>query len=200
MKTRLLLAVAVAAVIGITSCNGGDSKLAGELVGTWKGASGCVNSNRGNGGEMTCTPTFTFVRTDGTNGGTITIATDYTVAKDVETLASNLPVKATVNGNVDASGTWTVKDGDEIIVNLDPSKTVVNVDTSSLALNYATFTDAPVDSLNKIRARVAANVPDVVKHMVAGKVQKMRKFDDVRITGNTMTLEVGNDKITLIKQ
>lgn len=228
MKTKLLMAAALSVAIGLTSCNGSDSKLAGELVGTWKGNATEMskgkpdkpgkenkkvsdkfdnhrggernNVGHGDGGEMTCTPTFTFVRTDGINGGSINIAADYTVTKGVESVTTVIPVKATVNGNVIASGTWTVKDGDEIIVNLDSSKTIVNVDTASLVLSYAILTDAPQDSLDIIKERVAANIPDAIKPMLAGKVQKMRKFDDVKITGNTMTLEAGHNKMTFTKQ
>ena len=31
------MAAALSAVMGLASCDGGDAKLAGELVGTWKG-------------------------------------------------------------------------------------------------------------------------------------------------------------------
>lgn len=228
MKIKLLMAPALAVVIGLASCNGGDSKLAGELVGTWKGNATEMSKGkpdrpdkdgkhksdkddmrkegegnrpgRGDGGEMTCTPTLTFVKTDGTNGGTVNIAADYTLLKGVETSTTQIPVRATVNGTVSASGTWTVKDGDEIILNLDPTKTVVNVDTASLALNYARLTDAPQDSLKAIKGRVAANITDIIKPMLAGRIQKMHKFDDVKITGTTMTLEAGHNKITFTKQ
>lgn len=220
MKIKLVMVAVLSAMVGLTACDGGDSKLAGELVGTWKGNASEMMSGKKDKPEkddkhkgdernkpahfdtqeMTCTPTFTFVRTDGTNGGTINIAADYILAKGVETLATNIPVKATVKGNVSASGTWTVKDGDEIIVNLDPSKTIVDVDTASLALSYARLTDASVDSLNTIKGRVAANITDVIKPMLTGRMQKMHKFDDVKITGNTMTLEAGHNKITFMKQ
>lgn len=220
MKIKFLTTVALVAVLGLSSCNGGDAKLAGELAGTWKGNTAMVMKDkmdkpdkedkhkggdrdkapRGDGGEMTCTPTLTFVKTDGTNGGTLNISADYTVSRGVETTSITTPVKATVNGNVKASGTWTVKDDDEVIVTLDPSNTVVNIDTTSLALSYAKLTDAPQDSLNTIKGRVAANITDVIKPMIATRVQKMRKFDDVKITGNTMTLEAGHNKMTFTKQ
>lgn len=76
----------------------------------------------------------------------------------------------------------------------------MNVDTASLALSYARLTDTPVDSLNTIKQRVAANIPDVIKPMLAGEIQKLRKFDDVKITGNAMTLEAGHNKLTFTKQ
>lgn len=218
MKTKLLMVAALTAVIGLTSCSSEDARLAENLVGTWKGNTAEMikgkkdkpdkdvmrekgdRADRGDVGEMTCTPTLTFVRTDGINGGTINLSADYTVAKGVETVATTVPVKATVNGNVSASGTWTVEDGDEIVLNLDPTKTVVSVDTASLVLSYARLTDAPQDSLNTIRQRVAANLANVIQPMVAGKVQKMRKFDDVKITGTTMTLEAGHNNLTFTKQ
>lgn len=209
-----------AAIVGLTSCNGGDAKLAGELSGTWKGnTTGMMNGkkdkldkdskrNRGeidgarrdDSGEMTCTPTFTFVRTENANGGTLNISVVYTVIRSVESVTTTTPIKATVNGNVNASGTWTVKDDDEVVVNLDPSKTTVNVDTASLSLSYANLTDAPQDSLNTIKDRVAANISDVIKPMLAGRIQRIREFDDVKIKGNTMELEVDHRKMIFTKQ
>lgn len=220
MKIKFVMAAALCAVLGLSSCNGGDSKLAGELVGSWKGSTVEMRkdkkeksdkkdrekdkdhgrSDRMDREEMICTPVLSFVRTSGTNGGTLNISASYTVSKDVESTATSVPVKATVNGNVNATGTWTVKDGDEIMINIDPSKTVVEVDTASLALSYARLTDAPQDSLNAIKGRVASNITDVVKPMLTGKVQKMRKFDDVKITGNAMTLEAGHNKLSFTKQ
>lgn len=223
MKIKILMAAALCAALGFSSCDGGDSKLAGELVGSWKGNTAEMikskkekpdkkkKDDREKGGdrdrkdyvdreEMTCTPTFTFVRTDGTNGGTLNISADYTVTKGVESIMTKLPINAIIDGNVKASGTWTVKDGDEIIVNLDPSKTVVEVDTASLVLSYARLTDAPQDSLNAIKDRVAANISNAVKPMLTGRVKKIRKFDDVKVVGNTMKLEAGHNKLSFTKQ
>ena len=223
MKIKFLMAAALCAALGLSSCDGGDSKLAGELVGSWKGNITEImkskkekydkkkKDDREKGGdrdrkdrvdreEMTMTPILSFVRTSGTNGGILNISADYTVTKGVESITTNLPINAIVDGNIKASGTWTVKDGDEIIVNLDPSKTVVEVDTASLTLSYARLTDAPQDSLNAIKSRVASNISDVIKPMLAGKVQKMRKLDDVKILGSSMTLEAGHNKLTFIKQ
>lgn len=230
MKIKLLMAAALTAVIGLASCGGADAKLAGELAGTWKGNTTRMMDGKkdkpdkdgkhkdgnhdgadrgradrghegcGDGGELTCTPTLTFVRTDGTNGGTISLSADYTVSRGVETTATATPVVATVNGIVNASGTWTVKDGDEVMINLDPTKTEIVVDTASLTLTYGSLTDASQDSLNAIKDRVAANIPDVVKPMIASRVQRMHEFDDVKIKGNNMTLEAGHNKLNFTKQ
>lgn len=223
MKIKFLMAAALCAALGLSSCDGGDSKLAVELVGSWKGNTTEImkrkkeksdkkkkddrekggdrdRNNRVDTEELTLIPILSFVKTDGTNGGTLNISADYTVTKGVESITTKLPINAIVDGNVKASGTWSVKDGDEIIVNLDPTKTVVEVDTASLTLSYARLTDAPQDSLNAIKSRVASNISDVIKPMLAGKVQKMHKLDDVKILGSSMTLEAGHHKLSFIKQ
>lgn len=215
MRIKLLLSGAIAVALGLSSCNGGDAKLANDLAGTWKGETTSMMSGKNQKherdghkgkhdkdakGEMSCTPTLTFVKTDGTNGGTLNISADYTLTKGVESVTTSTPVNATVKGNVVASGTWTVKDDDEVKVTIDPSKTEVSVDSTSLALSYATLTDAPQDSLISIKERVAANLESVIKPMLSARVQKLHEFDDVKINGNMMTLEIGHTKMTFNKE
>lgn len=220
MKTKLLMLAALTAVLSLSSCSGEDARLAGELAGTWKGTTtemtkskkdkpdkddktkndGRDKAHHMDAGNMSCTPTLTFVRTDGANGGSLTVSADYTLTRGVESITTSVPLKATVKGSINASGTWTVKDGDEVLVTLDPAKTTIDVDTSSLALSYAKLTDAAPDSLIAIKERVASNLEDVIKPMLSAKVQKMHKFDDVKITGNTMTLEAGHNTISFTRQ
>ncbi len=229
MRLKLMIVTAVAAALGLASCGREDARLAGELAGTWKGETVDMMSGKKDrpskddrkddrkkddrhgepkdgkaghpdGGQMSCTPTLTFVKTDSTNGGTINLSAVYTLSQGVESVTSTTPVKATVTGNVTASGTWIVEDGDDVRLTLDPSQTTVNVDTSSITLAYARVTDAPQDSLASMKARVASNITDVVKPMLTARIQKMRKFDDVKVTGNVMTLDAGHRKITFTKQ
>ena len=210
MKSKLMMTAAVAVVmgLGLASCAGEDAKLAGELAGTWKGQSVSMKkcskdkADRKCDGacDLNCTPTFTFVRTEGTKGGTVDITAEYTLSRNVETTTVATPVRATVRGTVTASGNWLAEDGDDVRLTLDPAKTVVDVDTASMNLSYAQITDAPQDSLASIRAKVASNIADVVKPMLAARVQKMHKLDDVKIIGNTMTLEAGHNKASFTKQ
>ncbi len=211
----MLMAAGLTAALALSSCSSEEAKLAGAIAGTWNGTTTQMSHrkdkpdkkdrrdgdrNRMDAGEMTCTPTLSFVRTDGTNGGTIDISANYTLTRGVESVASATPVSATVNGSIKASGTWTAHDDDEVIINLDPTKTVVDVDTTSVFLNYAQLTDAPKDSLASMRSRVISNIPDVVKPMLEARVMKMRKLDDIKITGNLMTLEAGHTLISFTKR
>ncbi len=211
MKTTMLLAGMALATVGMVSCTSGESKLASQLEGTWQGETMSMTKGmkakegkkdraaRPDMGEMTCTPTFTFTRTQGTNGGTIDLAGAFSLTKNVETIATDKPVVATVTGDMTASGTWMAKDDDEIIITLNPEKTVVNVDTTGLKLAYTTFTDAPSADLEAIREKLSANVADVVTPMLSAQVQKLRELDDIKITGTTMTAEVNHTKVVLNK-
>ena len=73
MNIKILTATALAAVLGLTSCSK-DAKLADDLAGTWKSAPTAMMPDDDDHhakelGEMQCTPTFTFERTDVKNGG-----------------------------------------------------------------------------------------------------------------------------------
>ena len=47
---------------------------------------------------------------------------------------------------------------------------------------------------------MAENIADVIKPMIAAKVQKVHKFDDVKVTGNTMTLDAGHTRVSFTRQ
>lgn len=204
MKIQFLMATALAAVLGLSSC-GKDAKLADDLAGTWKSAPTAMmpddDDHHGREtGEMLCTPTFTFERTDIKNGGTINISADYTVTKNVTATATPVPVKATASGTISATGTWRVEDGDEVKLAIDASKTVVNVDTSTVTLSYAQVTDASVDSLAAMKPNVASAIADILTPMLTAKVNRLHEFDDVKITGDNLTLEVADNRLTLTRQ
>lgn len=203
------------AVLALTSCNGGSSLSTQQLTGTWKGQTTTMpqskKESKQKGGkdarpdsndktEMSWTPTLNFIRADGTKGGRLEISSDYTFTQGVESVTSKVPVNASIEGSVTASGTWIVEDGDDIKVMIDASKTKVDVDTASLTLNYANVTDAPKDSLELMRERVMTNIADVVKPIVAQKIQTLREFEDVSVTDNIMTLEINDNMITFTKQ
>lgn len=224
MKTKILIGIAALATIGLTACDE-SAKLAGEVEGTWTAPKTEMASVRKDHKENTdkegkdhrggrpdgkpdmkptlsCAPTITFVRTQGTNGGTLTISANYEVTQGVNVTDTVLtvPVKATVSGTVTADGTWQAKDDDEIVVTLDASKTSVTVDPASLALSYATLTDASASGLETLKEKVAGNISSAVVPMLQHRIGQLRKFDDVRIAGNTMTMEIGKTKLNFSKK
>lgn len=210
MKTaKILLGMATVAAMGLVSCDEAG-KLAGQVEGTWKGATTEMLGDKHHKGHnmpqqpvmsMMCTPVFAFSRTDGTKGGTLDIQADYVLTQGLlATSDIQGPFSATVKGTATARGTWTAKDDDEIMVVMDPSMIKVEVDTASLALNYTALTDRPASDLAAIKARVAGNVESQVRTVITNRVMKLRELDDVEVHGQSMTLEIGHAKMAFTKE
>lgn len=211
MKSRLLTAAAFAGILAFTSCNSGDSLSIQEIIGTWKGETAEMSqkdkavkhkeiTSDVDEVQFNCTPTLKFSRTDGTRGGMIDISAYYSVTQGVTSLEGKIPVNATIDGTLSATGTWIIDDEDDIKLMLDPSKTKVDVDTASLTLSFARLTDTSVDSLKIMRQRVQPNLPETVGSLVKHKIKSLKEFEDVTITDNIMTLEVGKNMLTFTKQ
>ncbi len=224
MKMKLLTGIAALSIFGLTACDE-SAKLAKEVEGTWsapktevafmqkgnkdkhyKGSNDRYESTPATKPEMkpsmACTPTITFTRTQGTNGGDISISAVYEVTEGVTVTdtVTAAPVKATVSGTVMAAGTWMADDDDDIAVTLDDSKTVVKVDPSTLTLNYATLTDASVAELDTLKGKVANNIAAAVTPTLQRHIAKLHKLDDVKVLGNSMKMEIGKTKFNFTKK
>lgn len=217
---KLITGIAALAIFGLTACNN-SAKLAGEVDGTWSAPKTSIvflkedhkdkdhkksKEDISNRPKMTpamaCAPTVTFTRTQGTNGGDISISATYEITQSVHVTDTVVPapVKATINGTVTTSGTWQTKEDDEIYVTLDPAKTVIKTDLSSLTLNYATLTDASASGLDALKENVAGNIASTVTPMIQQCINKIHKLDDVKVNGKTMTMELGETKFNFSKQ
>lgn len=215
MKTKMIIGAALLSIAGLTSCDN-TARLAGNVEGTWHAPETNMILKKDHGGHydsgaagrhvndrtLACAPTITFTRTQGTKGGDITIVANYTMTMPVALTdtALSAPVNATVSGTANASGTWMAKDDDEIAVTLDATRTDVTVDPSSLTLSYATLTDSPAAGLEAIKARVQANVASAVSQAIRQSTARLHEFDDVKVAGSNMKLEIGKTKLMFTRQ
>lgn len=211
----MIIGAALLSIAGLTSCDN-TARLAGNVEGTWRAPETNMILKKDHGGHydsgaagrhvndrtLACAPTITFTRTQGTKGGDITIVANYTMTMPVALTDTVLsaPVNATVSGTANASGTWMAKDDDEIAVTLDATRTDVTVDPSSLTLSYATLTDSPAAGLEAIKARVQANVASAVSQAIRQSTARLHEFDDVKVAGSNMKLEIGKTKLMFTRQ
>ena len=151
-------------------------------------------------GQMTVTPTLAFVKDKSTNGGSFTYSGVYSVTQPVFAATVKVPFQATATVNVTAKGMWTADEDDEINVVVEPTSVTATVDPSSIVLAYSVLTDEPVAALDSLKTQLTPNIDQNFSNAVAQKVGKMKKFDDVKIVGNTMTLEMGDTDFTFTKQ
>lgn len=211
MKSRILTAAIFTGVLALASCNGADSLSIQELIGTWKGETSEMSQNNktkkhnqitpdADNIQLNYTPTLKFTRTDGTRGGIVDISAGYTLTQSVVSIEKKIPVNATINGTLSATGTWIIDDEDDIKLMLDVSKTQVDVDTASLSLAFARLTDTSQDSLKAMRGRVLPNISGTVESTVRQSINNLKEFEDVTITDNIMTFEIGENMLTFTKQ
>ena len=92
------------------------------------------------------------------------------------------------------------KDDDEIAVTLDATNANITVDPSSLTLGYATLTDTPATELETIKARVQGNVATAVSQAMRQRMSRLHEFDDIKITGTSMKMEIGKTKLIFTRQ
>ena len=212
---KMIIGAALLSIAGLTSCDN-TARLSGNVEGTWHAPETNMILKKDHGGHydsgaagrhvndrtLACAPTITFTRTQGTKGGDITIVANYTMTMPVALTDTVLsaPVNATVSGTANASGTWMAKDDDEIAVTLDATRTDVTVDPSSLTLSYATLTDSPAAGLEAIKARVQANVASAVSQAIRQSTARLHEFDDVKVAGSNMKLEIGKTKLMFTRQ
>lgn len=213
MKAKLFLGMAAAALLALTACDN-SSKLADNVVGTWVGTPTQMTKPHKEGkghkddgakpdkamAQVTCTPILTFTKTDGTNGGDITIEGNYTIDQQLQSAALAVPLKATISGAAKAQGTWKATDDDDIEVTIDSSLTEVAMDTASVNVQFAQLTDIPADQLIPIKEMISENVASTATDIIKARIAKVKKLDDVKIVDNTLKLELGHTDLTLTKQ
>lgn len=203
MKTALFVGLAALAVASLCSCN--DKSLAAKTDGTWEAATKTMTCPRHDDdhdmasdaahraecpSELTCTPTVTFTRNSGTNGGSVDFEGKYTISRDFTT-SDSLQLRATVSGTAKASGAYTVVDDDDIRLDLQPATTQISVDPSSLTITFARLTARPTEELDTIRSLIAPQMESYARTVLQRRIASLDKMDDVKmLTDSTFKAEV----------
>lgn len=207
------LALGALVSVGIVSCDD-SAKLASQAEGVWSGNTTVLSAKEHHkekqnnnpaqpmGAKInSVTPSFTFTPDASVkNGGKLNFSGVYSVSQAVSSQSVDVPFDATADVKVNANGTWTAQDDDEIIVTIDASSVSVTVDPASVALGYAVLTDKPVAELDSLKAQILPNIDSSFTEEVRKRVTSLHKLDDVKIQGTTMTLEIGKTDFTLNKQ
>lgn len=212
MNKFLSLAVVGLAIAGLASCNE-NARLASQVEGIWSGSTTVVkdgnNKGKKHGPEMqplgasvqSVTPSFTFTKDASVkDGGKVLYSGVYSMTQAVTSSFVDVPFEATANVKATASGTWTAKDDDEILLTIDPSSITAEIDPASVSLGYSVLTDKPVSELDSLKAQILPNLDTNFKAEIVKRVTALRKLDDIKIKSSTMTLEIGHTDYTLTKQ
>lgn len=210
MKSKIILSLAAIMSVGLASCDE-TARLATSLEGNWTGTPTAANNkskildrmssiNQDGPEIQTITPTLSIIKDPGVSGGSMKYSAIYTVSQNVTTVATDVPFSVTANVTANANASWTAYDDDEINVSIDPASVKINVDPASVRLEYTVLTDKPASSLDSIKTHMMSNIEKMFTAAVSTKLLSINEFEDIKVKGPSMTLEIGYDDFNFIKK
>lgn len=210
MKSKIVLSLATIMSIGLASCDE-TARLATSLEGTWTGTPTTTDNkskildhmssiNQDCPEIQTITPALSFIKDPGVSGGSMKYSAIYTVSQNVTTVATDVPFSVTAEVSADANASWTAYDDDEITVSIDPASIKIKVDPASVRLEYTVLTDKPASQLDSLKTHMMPNIEKMFIAAVSNKILSINEFEDIKVKGPSMTLEIGYDDFNFIKK
>lgn len=185
----IVYALILVAIAAIQSCAGGAGYLAGAITGTWLAPAEPLEVPGATSAYATYT--YTFHRTDGENGGTVTLSALMEVSRPVNPLLDPVmtPIASAASATATVSGTWRATDDDEIFMMLDPKSVSVALDSSSVQLDYDALTATAAPAPETLKAGIAAQLKQELKQAFGRKVLTVHHIDDVKVHSREGTLK-----------
>jgi len=180
MKKFLSLAVAIAALVSVTSC---DSRP--NPAGEW---SGTVTENVP-GEQKTMDVTLNFDK-----DGSVQAAYAITTVEDLNGNDSIVsPFQASITASVSQSGVWQYVDGedDEILVKFDKSSIKVDISPDKVEYRVNVLTGQQQPELEALTPSVIAKYTQALKDDFSRRNATIL-MEDVKVKQNMMKFEIGN--------
>ncbi|MDE6581954.1 MAG: hypothetical protein K2K47_05455 [Duncaniella sp.] len=199
MKIRTILTGA-AVVLGLTmvSCESA-TRLAKDVDGTWTGGVERIPGEALNS-DVFSTYTFKYdAGNDKSAGGDIVINATLSANYSDNVVIGDVPssVVMTVAGTSSVSGTWTAVDDDEIVITLNPSTLVVNLDPDAQTLT-TTVPGMTSEGIDTLKPHLLSMIKDRMAYDLRIKYSSPIRMDDVKVKdGKTLAYEVDDVDYTL---
>lgn len=195
-KSALTL-LTILALAGIsTSCH--RNNLAAEIAGAWSGTPEKVEDP--SAVSTTILDTYSFTQDDNSAGGTLIIAGLISTERALpQTDALIEPITFTASGQASISGTWDVT-GDEIVVSLDPRTLSITVAPECVVYRENMADEQTASSLDSITPQLKTAVHEDFKQVASEHLLSIRKLDNVKINGQTLTFNLNGQPQALRRE
>ena len=188
MKISKIIA-AGAVALAVTACTDG-SKLAGEMEGSWSGASERFTVNEA--ATATMTPIYTFeLGSDNQKGGDVTVAMMVSAIMPVNSPMDQVvpPFQVTVSAVGTVEGAWSV-DGDDVSLDLNLNTLNVNVNPDNVTTADDALTDQTMTYWQTNRPAVAKKLESEISAALGTRLLAMRRFEDVKIKNDVLSYKM----------
>lgn len=189
---------ALLAATGFSSCDS-KQKLSEQLSGIWAGQEEQLTNTGAARASMTRMLQFTPTGTKGEGDFTMTayITVDNTMPAGEEIVA---PLTITASGTATITGVYQVKDDDELVLNLDASSLTFDVDPEAVELKYDLLTQQSAPEIETLKPAASVLVTQQIEHAARSAFSNITEIDDIKITNNLMSCEIGHSDLTFRRQ
>lgn len=194
MKKVLIALCCMGAMLTVVSSCDSKGRLAEAVEGEWTG-----NPERlldTGAASATMVRMMEFSPGEVATEGTITMTAVITVENTMQFNESVVtPLTITATGTATITGTYQVRDHDDILVGLDATSLSVSVDPDAVQLNYNIISEDSAPMVEKLKPRAAVLATQQINRAAQNAFANITEIEDIHIKNNTMRCEIGDRDI-----
>lgn len=194
MKKVLIALCCMGAMLTVVSSCDSKGRLAEAVEGEWTG-----NPERlldTGAASATMVRMMEFSPGEVATEGTITMTAIITVENTMQFNESVVtPLTITATGTATITGTYQVRDHDDILVGLDATSLSVSVDPDAVQLNYNILSEDSAPMVEKLKPGAAVLATQQINRAAQNAFANITEIEDIHIKNNTMRCENGDRDI-----
>lgn len=194
MKKVLIALCCMGAMLTVVSSCDSKGRLAEAVEGEWTG-----NPERlldTGAASATMVRMMEFSPGEVATEGTITMTAIITVENTMQFNESVVtPLTITATGTATITGTYQVRDHDDILVGLDATSLSVSVDPDAVQLNYNILSEDSAPMVEKLKPGAAVLATQQINRAAQNAFANITEIEDIHIKNNTMRCEISDRDI-----
>lgn len=195
MKKVIIALCCMGAMLTVVSSCDSKGRLAEAVKGEWTG-----NPERmldTGAASATMVRMMEFSPGEVATEGTVTMTDIITVENTMQfNEAVVTPLTITATGTATITGTYQVRDHDDILVGLDATSLSVSVDSDAVQLNYNIVSEDSAPMVEKLKPGAAVLATQQINRAAQNAFANITEIEDIHIKNNTMRCEIGDRDIT----
>ena len=195
MKKVIIALCCMGAMLTVVSSCDSKGRLAEAVKGEWTG-----NPERmldTGAASATMVRMMEFSPGEVATEGSVTMTDIITVENTMQfNEAVVTPLTITATGTATITGTYQVRDHDDILVGLDATSLSVSVDPDAVQLNYNIVSEDSAPMVEKLKPGAAVLATQQINRAAQNAFANITEIEDIHIKNNTMRCEIGDRDIT----
>jgi hypothetical protein len=198
---RLTIFAAVGCLLAtflLSSCDS-KQKVSENLRGVWATDPEALHDT--GAARTTVTRLIEFTPSESNGEGNITLVAYITVENTVPFNDSIVtPLTITASGTASMSGTYAMKDHDDMDISLNPSTLSVNVDPDAVQLNYDVLSESSSSDVVNLTGASSILASQQIGHIARNIFFHLTEIEDIKVNYNLMKCELDDTDFVFHRQ